>query len=190
MPTEATTLPSIVDSSTSTPPGPPQGQGLDICDIEIDDGANPVDRHPFRRSTVFLLDNKVRVRVLFYFETNLFFFSRGSPHLTSRSWRPPQSIQAETRLLLGKYRSQAQENCVFLDRLITTIINDRYEFPVQLDLDRENGKYLSPDAIGQFGTSILFIVYLLLVVGCTVDIIMLLFVQLSLINGTSLMMSG
>ncbi|KAJ6846627.1 ubiquitin carboxyl-terminal hydrolase 12-like [Iris pallida] len=25
-------------------------------------------------------------------------------------------------------------------------INDRYEFPVQLDLDRENGKYLSPDA--------------------------------------------
>ncbi|KAF5959433.1 hypothetical protein HYC85_000642 [Camellia sinensis] len=25
-------------------------------------------------------------------------------------------------------------------------INDRYEFPVQLDLDRENGKYLSPEA--------------------------------------------
>ncbi|MCH96123.1 ubiquitin carboxyl-terminal hydrolase 12-like, partial [Trifolium medium] len=25
-------------------------------------------------------------------------------------------------------------------------INDRYEFPSQLDLDRENGKYLSPDA--------------------------------------------
>ncbi|WOL02144.1 ubiquitin carboxyl-terminal hydrolase 13-like [Canna indica] len=25
-------------------------------------------------------------------------------------------------------------------------INDRYEFPVQLDLDRDNGKYLSPDA--------------------------------------------
>ncbi|CAN1258522.1 Ubiquitin C-terminal hydrolase 12 [Linum perenne] len=25
-------------------------------------------------------------------------------------------------------------------------INDRYEFPLQLDLDRENGKYLSPDA--------------------------------------------
>ncbi|KAJ6814941.1 ubiquitin carboxyl-terminal hydrolase 12-like [Iris pallida] len=145
MPTEATTLPPIVDSSTSAPPGPPQGQGLDICGIEIDDGANPVDRHPFRRSTIFLLDNEVRVRVLFYFETNLFFFSRGSPHSTSRSWRPPQSIQAETRLLLGKYRSQAQENYVFLDRLITTIINDRYEFPVQLDLDRENGKYLSPD---------------------------------------------
>ncbi|CAN4119124.1 unnamed protein product [Withania somnifera] len=27
-------------------------------------------------------------------------------------------------------------------------INDRYEFPLQLDLDRENGKYLSPDADG------------------------------------------
>ncbi|RVW29474.1 Ubiquitin carboxyl-terminal hydrolase 12 [Vitis vinifera] len=27
-----------------------------------------------------------------------------------------------------------------------TEINDRYEFPLQLDLDRENGKYLSPDA--------------------------------------------
>ncbi|KAF8398021.1 hypothetical protein HHK36_016947 [Tetracentron sinense] len=26
------------------------------------------------------------------------------------------------------------------------VINDRYEFPLQLDLDRENGKYLSPDA--------------------------------------------
>lgn len=25
-------------------------------------------------------------------------------------------------------------------------INDRYEFPLQLDLDRENGRYLSPDA--------------------------------------------
>jgi len=25
-------------------------------------------------------------------------------------------------------------------------INDRYEFPLELDLDRENGKYLSPDA--------------------------------------------
>ena len=25
-------------------------------------------------------------------------------------------------------------------------INDRYEFPLTLDLDRENGKYLSPDA--------------------------------------------
>ncbi|KAF6169871.1 hypothetical protein GIB67_034263 [Kingdonia uniflora] len=25
-------------------------------------------------------------------------------------------------------------------------INDRYEFPIHLDLDRENGKYLSPDA--------------------------------------------
>jgi ubiquitin carboxyl-terminal hydrolase 7 len=25
-------------------------------------------------------------------------------------------------------------------------INDRYEFPLQLDLDREDGKYLSPDA--------------------------------------------
>ncbi|KAA8544396.1 hypothetical protein F0562_022408 [Nyssa sinensis] len=26
------------------------------------------------------------------------------------------------------------------------LINDRYEFPLQLDLDRENGKYLSPEA--------------------------------------------
>jgi len=25
-------------------------------------------------------------------------------------------------------------------------INDRYEFPLQLDLDRDNGKYLSLDA--------------------------------------------
>lgn len=25
-------------------------------------------------------------------------------------------------------------------------INDRYEFPLQLDLDKENGKYLSPEA--------------------------------------------
>ena len=25
-------------------------------------------------------------------------------------------------------------------------INDRYEFPLQLDLDRDNGKYLSPHA--------------------------------------------
>jgi hypothetical protein len=25
-------------------------------------------------------------------------------------------------------------------------INDRYEFPLQLDLDREDGRYLSPDA--------------------------------------------
>nr|DAD24013.1 TPA_asm: hypothetical protein HUJ06_025476 [Nelumbo nucifera] len=25
-------------------------------------------------------------------------------------------------------------------------INDRYEFPLELDLDRENGKYLSPEA--------------------------------------------
>ncbi|CAA3018740.1 ubiquitin carboxyl-terminal hydrolase 12-like isoform X1, partial [Olea europaea subsp. europaea] len=24
-------------------------------------------------------------------------------------------------------------------------INDRYEFPLELDLDRDNGKYLSPD---------------------------------------------
>ncbi|KAK6944170.1 MATH/TRAF domain [Dillenia turbinata] len=27
-----------------------------------------------------------------------------------------------------------------------TLINDRYEFPLQLDLDREDGKYLSPEA--------------------------------------------
>ncbi|GER31693.1 ubiquitin carboxyl-terminal hydrolase [Striga asiatica] len=30
--------------------------------------------------------------------------------------------------------------------LIFTVINDRYEFPLQLDLDRDNGKYLSPEA--------------------------------------------
>jgi hypothetical protein len=30
--------------------------------------------------------------------------------------------------------------------LLVLQINDRYEFPLQLDLDRENGKYLSPDA--------------------------------------------
>ncbi|KAF1868595.1 hypothetical protein Lal_00036033 [Lupinus albus] len=32
------------------------------------------------------------------------------------------------------------------DFMRDTMINDRYEFPLQLDLDRENGKYLSPDA--------------------------------------------
>ncbi|KAJ6727514.1 UBIQUITIN-SPECIFIC PROTEASE 12-RELATED [Salix purpurea] len=31
-------------------------------------------------------------------------------------------------------------------RDIMVKINDRYEFPLQLDLDRENGKYLSPEA--------------------------------------------
>lgn len=30
--------------------------------------------------------------------------------------------------------------------LLIKQINDRYEFPLQLDLDRDNGKYLSPDA--------------------------------------------
>ncbi|KAI4995948.1 hypothetical protein ZWY2020_040450, partial [Hordeum vulgare] len=33
---------------------------------------------------------------------------------------------------------------LFLSRLL--IINDRYEFPLQLDLDRDDGKYLAPDA--------------------------------------------
>lgn len=32
--------------------------------------------------------------------------------------------------------------CIFL----CVQINDRYEFPLQLDLDRENGKYLSPES--------------------------------------------
>ncbi|KAG6690565.1 hypothetical protein I3843_10G021400 [Carya illinoinensis] len=32
------------------------------------------------------------------------------------------------------------------DFMRDTMINDRYEFPLQLDLDRENGKYLSPEA--------------------------------------------
>ncbi|KAJ9545953.1 hypothetical protein OSB04_025660 [Centaurea solstitialis] len=37
--------------------------------------------------------------------------------------------------------------CVALnDDGVATFINDRYEFPLQLDLDRENGKYLSPQA--------------------------------------------
>ena len=36
---------------------------------------------------------------------------------------------------------------LFYDRCIRCPqINDRYEFPLTLDLDRENGKYLSPDA--------------------------------------------
>jgi len=30
--------------------------------------------------------------------------------------------------------------------LLSLQINDRYEFPLQLDLDREDGRYLSPDA--------------------------------------------
>ncbi len=37
----------------------------------------------------------------------------------------------------------------FLTLLLPTSfvqINDRYEFPLELDLDREDGKYLSPDA--------------------------------------------
>ena len=50
--------------------------------------------------------------------------------------------------------SEKSNMCVCLCLLITLIncstggqqINDRYEFPLQLDLDRENGKYLSPDA--------------------------------------------
>ncbi|KAL9319024.1 hypothetical protein ACSQ67_015541 [Phaseolus vulgaris] len=32
------------------------------------------------------------------------------------------------------------------DFMRDTMINDRYEFPLQLDLDRDNGKYLSPEA--------------------------------------------
>ncbi|KAJ9559114.1 hypothetical protein OSB04_013728 [Centaurea solstitialis] len=32
------------------------------------------------------------------------------------------------------------------DFMRDTMINDRYEFPLELDLDREDGKYLSPDA--------------------------------------------
>lgn len=30
--------------------------------------------------------------------------------------------------------------------LLLLQINDRYEFPLELDLDRDNGKYLSPEA--------------------------------------------
>lgn len=30
--------------------------------------------------------------------------------------------------------------------ILMTQINDHYEFPLQLDLDRDDGKYLSPDA--------------------------------------------
>ena len=36
--------------------------------------------------------------------------------------------------------------CICLSYSFFLQINDRYEFPLQLDLDRENGKYLSPDA--------------------------------------------
>ncbi|KAE9447955.1 hypothetical protein C3L33_20144, partial [Rhododendron williamsianum] len=45
-------------------------------------------------------------------------------------------------------QSTVLANDVFLKRLILLLnqINDRYEFPLQLDLDVENGKYLSPDA--------------------------------------------
>lgn len=43
---------------------------------------------------------------------------------------------------------QGQVSVIFVvsDCLRSVQINDRYEFPLQLDLDRENGKYLSPDA--------------------------------------------
>lgn len=51
-------------------------------------------------------------------------------------------------------------------------INDRYEFPVQLDLDRENGKYLSPDADRRVRN--LYTIHRLLVV--------ILFVCLSFLN--------
>ncbi|KAJ6790632.1 uncharacterized protein M6B38_367300 [Iris pallida] len=33
-------------------------RGFDICGVEIADGALPVDRHPFRKSTAFLLGNE------------------------------------------------------------------------------------------------------------------------------------
>lgn len=64
--------------------------------------------------------------------------------------------------LFGKYfrlrdveaPRQGQDLCVWVflrlmvafNRFSVVQINDRYEFPLQLDLDRENGKYLSPDA--------------------------------------------
>lgn len=36
---------------------------------------------------------------------------------------------------------------LFIEEMLLVLqINDRYEFPLQLDLDRENGKYLSPEA--------------------------------------------
>jgi len=35
---------------------------------------------------------------------------------------------------------------IHLIQILPWQINDRYEFPLQLDLDREDGKYLSPDA--------------------------------------------
>jgi hypothetical protein len=68
-------------------------------------------------------------------------------------------------------------------------INDRYEFPLQLDLDRDNGKYLSPDLTGMCGIFTPFTVFLSIAVVFMVDIIMLSYDLLFLINGSSLMMS-
>lgn len=44
-------------------------------------------------------------------------------------------------LLYRIYTWKFKFSCFFVMQ-----INDRYEFPLQLDLDRDDGKYLSPDA--------------------------------------------
>lgn len=55
---------------------------------------------------------------------------------------------------------------------MTKQINDRYEFPLQLDLDRENRKYLSPEAdksVRNLYTlhrySCLYMLYLVMLIG-------------------------
>lgn len=41
---------------------------------------------------------------------------------------------------------QVKSTCQLCLKLLLMQINDRYEFPDQLDLDVEDGKFLSPDA--------------------------------------------
>lgn len=44
---------------------------------------------------------------------------------------------------------RVQYSWYFLTKILLELIvqiNDRYEFPLELDLDRDDGKYLSPDA--------------------------------------------
>lgn len=50
-----------------------------------------------------------------------------------------------TQLLRVTFKFVYASNSFFFLILIIQI-NDRYEFPLELDLDRDNGKYLSPDA--------------------------------------------
>ena len=52
-----------------------------------------------------------------------------------------QKLEQFSDLFDSFRKSAKQDNFFFWFQ-----INDRYEFPLQLDLDRENGRYLSPDA--------------------------------------------